>query len=189
MANLDPEIQKLVDQRVQEAIKAAGIVPGVPARRNRMAMIASKGSMDMAYIPLILSSTAAAMEMEAAIFFTFYGLYILHKERGPKLQVAPLANPAMPKVGGIAIPNIVGVLPGMTAMATMMMKSWFGKQNVPPIPDLLDMCKESGVRLIACQMTMDALGIHQSELIDGVEFAGAGTFLGYAAEASITLCV
>jgi peroxiredoxin family protein len=189
MATLDPEIQKLVDQRVQEAIKAAGIVPGVPARRNRMAIVASKGSMDMAYMPLILASTAGAMEMEAAIFFTFYGLQIVHKVNGRKLQVPPLANPAMPKVAGMAIPNIIGVLPGMTAMATMMMKSWMGKQNVPPIPDLLDMCKEGGVKLIACQMSMDVMGIHKEELIDGLEFAGAGTFLGYAAEAAITLFV
>jgi peroxiredoxin family protein len=185
MANLDPEIQKLVDQRVQEAMKAAGFVPGAPARRNRIAIVASKGSMDMAYMPLILASTAGAMEMEGAIFFTFYGLYILHKERNKKLQVAPIANPAMP----MPVPNIIGMLPGMTAMATMMMKSWMGKQNVPSIPALLDLCKEGGVKLIACQMSMDVMGIHKEDLIDGVEFAGAGTFLGYAAEAAVTLFI
>jgi len=185
VATLDPEIQKLVDQRVQEAIKAAGLVPGAPARRNRMAIVASKGSMDMAYMPLILASTAGAMEMECAIFFTFYGLQIVHKEHNKNLKVPPLANPAMP----MPVPNIIGVLPGMTAMATMMMKSWMGKQNVPGIPDLLDMCKEGGVKLIACQMSMDVMGLHKEHLIDGLEFAGAGTFLGYAAEAAITLFV
>ena len=185
MANIDPQIQQYVDQRVQEAMKAAGVVPGVPARRNRMAIVASKGSMDMAYMPLILASTAGAMEMEAAIFFTFYGLQIVHKKNNRNLKVPPLANPAMP----MPVPNIIGVLPGMTAMATMMMKSWMGKQNVPPIPDLLDMCKEGGVKLIACQMSMDVMGIHKEELVDGLEFAGAGTFLGYAAEAAITLFV
>jgi len=185
MANIDPQIQQYVDQRVQEAMKAAGVVPGVPARRNRMAIVASKGSMDMAYMPLILASTAGAMEMEAAIFFTFYGLQIIHKKHNKNLKVAPLANPAMP----MPVPNIIGVLPGMTAMATMMMKSWMGKQNVPPIPDLLDMCKEGGVKLIACQMSMDVMGIHKEDLVDGLEFAGAGTFLGYAAEAAITLFV
>jgi len=185
MANLDPEIQKLVDQRVQEAMKAAGFVPGAPARRNRMAIVASKGSMDMAYMPLILASTAGAMEMECAIFFTFYGLQIIHKEHNKNLKVPPLANPAMP----MPVPNIVGVLPGMTAMATMMMKSWMGKQNVPSIPDLLEMCKDGGVKLIACQMSMDVMGLHKEHLVDGLEFAGAGTFLGYAAEAAITLFV
>jgi len=185
MANLDPEIQKLVDERVQAAIQAAGLVPGAPARRNRMAIVASKGSMDMAYMPLILASTAGAMEMECAIFFTFYGLQIIHKEHNKNLKVPPLANPAMP----MPVPNIIGVLPGMTAMATMMMKSWMGKQNVPSIPDLLEMCKDGGVKLIACQMSMDVMGLHKEHLIDGLEFAGAGTFLGYAAEAAITLFV
>ena len=185
MANLDPEIQKLVDQRVQEALQAAGVVPGAPPRRNRMAIVASKGSMDMAYMPMILASTAAAMEMECAVFFTFYGLQIIHKEHNKHLKVPPLANPAMP----MPVPNIIGVLPGMTAMATMMMKSWMGKQNVPDIPTLLGVCQESGVRLIACQMSMDVMGIHKEQLVDGCEFAGAGTFLGYAAEAAITLFV
>jgi peroxiredoxin family protein len=87
------------------------------------------------------------------------------------------------------VPNIIGVLPGMTAMATMMMKSWMGKQNVPDIPTLLGVCQEGGVRLIACQMSMDVMGIHKEQLVDGCEFAGAGTFLGYAAEAAITLFV
>jgi len=185
MANIDPQIQQYVDQRVEEAIKAAGLIPGAPARRNRMAIVASKGSMDMAYMPLILASTAGAMEMECAIFFTFYGLQIVHKENNKHLKVPPLANPAMP----MPVPNIIGVLPGMTAMATMMMKNWMGKQNVPSIPDLLEMCKDGGVKLIACQMSMDVMGIHKEQLIDGLEFAGAGTFLGYAAEAAITLFV
>jgi peroxiredoxin family protein len=185
MANLDPQIQQYVDQRIQEALKAAGLVAGAPPRRNRMAIVASKGSMDMAYMPLILASTAGAMEMEAAIFFTFYGLQIIHKKHNKNLKVPPLANPAMP----MPVPNIIGVLPGMTAMATMMMKSWMGKQNVPSIPELLAVCQESGVKLIACQMSMDVMGIKKEDLVDGCEFAGAGTFLGYAAEAAITLFV
>jgi peroxiredoxin family protein len=185
VANLDPQIQKYVDERVQEALKAAGVVPGAPPRRNRMAIVASKGSMDMAYMPLILASTAGAMEMEAAIFFTFYGLQIIHKENNKHLKVPPLANPAMP----MPVPNIIGVLPGMTAMATMMMKSWMAKEKVPSIPELLDICKEGGVKLLGCQMSMDVMGIKKEQLVDGVETAGAGTFLGYASEAAITLFV
>ncbi|HWR97131.1 MAG TPA: DsrE/DsrF/DrsH-like family protein [Candidatus Methanoperedens sp.] len=190
MANLDPEIQQLVDQRVQEAMKAAGFVPGAPARRNRMAIVASKGSMDMAYMPLILASTAGAMEMECAIFFTFYGLQIIHKKNNKNLKVAPIANPAMiPGWSPTGVPNIIGMLPGMTAMATMMMKSWMAKEKVPSIPELLDVCVEGGVKLLGCQMSMDVMGIKKEQLVDGVETAGAGTFLGYAAEAAITLFV
>jgi peroxiredoxin family protein len=189
VSNIDPLIRQYIDQRVQEALqeerKAAGAVPGVPPRRNRMAIVASKGSLDMAYMPLILASTAGAMDMECAIFFTFYGLQIVHKKNNKSLKVPPLANPAMP----MPVPNIIGVLPGMTAMATMMMKSWMAKEKVPSIPDLLDMCKEGGVRLIACQMSMDVMGIKKEDLVDGIETAGAGTFLGYAAESAITLFV
>jgi peroxiredoxin family protein len=150
-----------------------------------MAIVASKGAMDMAYMPLILASTAGAMEMECAIFFTFYGLQIVHKKHNKNLKVAPIANPAMP----MPVPNIIGMLPGMTAMATMMMKNWMAKENVPSVPDLLAMCQEAGVKLIACQMSMDVMGIKKEELVDGLEYAGAGTFLGYASEAAITLFV
>ena len=179
MNEISPEIEKLIDQRVQEALKGSGVA----TQRNRMAIIASQGTLDTAYPPLILASTAAAMEMETAIFFTFYGLYILHKQRGANLKVPPLANPAMP----MPVPNIIGVLPGMTAMATMMMKSWMGKVKVPSCPELLEMCMESGVRIIACQMTMDVMGIKNQDLIDGIEVGGAATFLGYASESSINM--
>lgn len=179
MSELSPEMEKLVDQRVQEALKGSGVT----TQRNRMAIIASQGTLDTAYPPLILASTAAAMEMETAIFFTFYGLYILHKKRGVNLKVPPLANPAMP----MPVPNIIGVLPGMTAMATMMMKSWMGKVKVPSVPELLEMCVESGVKIIACQMTMDVMGIKREDLIDDLEVGGAATFLGYAAESSINM--
>ena len=185
MATIDPQIQQYVDQRVQEALKSAGLVPGAPPRRNRMAIVASKGSMDMAYMPLILGSTAGAMEMEVAIFFTFYGLQIIHKKNNKNLKVAPIANPAMP----MPVPNIIGMLPGMTAMATMMMKSWMAKEKVPSIPALLEMCQEAGVKLMACQMSMDVMGIKKEDLVDGVECVGAGTYLGYASEAAITLFI
>ena len=179
MSELSPEMEKLIDQRVQEALKGSGVA----TQKNRMAVIASQGTLDTAYPPLILASTAAAMEMETAIFFTFYGLYILHKKRGANLQVPPLANPAMP----MPMPNIIGALPGMTPLATMMMKSMFGKVKVPSIPELLEMCVEGGVKIIACQMTMDAMGIKKEELIDGIEFGGAATYLGYASESSISM--
>jgi peroxiredoxin family protein len=152
---------------------------------KRIALIASKGSLDMAYPPLILATTAVAMDMEAGIFFTFYGLDIINKHKYKNLQVAPLANPAAP----MPIPNIVGVLPGMTMMATMMMNSWMGKANVASIPSLLDSCKKFGVRMIACQMTMDVMGVKKEDLLDGVEVGGAATFLDFAMDANISLFV
>jgi peroxiredoxin family protein len=139
----------------------------------------------MAYPPLILASTAISMDWEAGIFFTFYGLDIIKRAKLDHLKVPSLANPAMP----VPVPNIIGALPGMTAMATMMMKNWIKKANVATIPDLLDICREGDVRLIGCQMTMDLMGVRKEELIDGIEVGGAATFLEYASEADVSLFI
>jgi peroxiredoxin family protein len=183
---LTPELENYIGEQVRlkvaEELNRRGLDP---ARAKRLAIVATKGTLDMAYPPLILATTAAAMDMEAAIFFSFYGLDIVNKNKYRDLKIPPLANPAMP----VPMPNIVGVLPGMTRMASWMMKDWMKKGGVPSIPDLIDMAKENGVRLIACQMTLDVLGIKKEDLIDGLEFAGAGTFLDYAADADITLFV
>jgi peroxiredoxin family protein len=155
---------------------------------NRLAIIAVHGSMDLAYPPLILATAAMALDMEAAIFFTFYGLEILKKGNADKLQVAPLANPAMPQpIPGISVPNILGVLPGMTAVATGMMNGWMKKANVAKLSELLDMAIEGGVKMFACQMSMDVLGIKKEDLIDGIEVVGAATFLNYASQNAMTL--
>jgi peroxiredoxin family protein len=155
---------------------------------KRLAIIAAHGSLDAAYPPLILSTAAAAMDMEAAIFFTFFGLEILKKGRADKLQVAPIANPAMPQpIPGISIPNILGVLPGMTAVATGMMNGWMKKAKVAKLSDLLNMAVEMNVRMIGCQMTMDVMGIKKEDLIDGIEIGGAATFLEYASHDAISL--
>jgi peroxiredoxin family protein len=156
-----------------------------PEGTKRIALIASKGTMDMAYPPLILASTALSMDWEGAIFFTFYGLDIIKKSKLEHLKVPSLANPAMP----VPVPNIIGALPGMTAMATMMMKSWIKKANVATVPELVNVCREGGIRLFGCQMTMDLMGVKQDELIDGVEVCGAASFLEYASEANVSLFV
>ena len=155
---------------------------------KRMAIIAAHGSLDAAYPPLILATAAAAMDMETAIFFTFFGLEIIKKGKADKLQVSPIANPAMPQpVPGISVPNILGVLPGMTAVATGMMNSWMKKANVAKLSELLEIAVESGVRIIGCQMSMDVMGVKKEDLIDGVEVAGAAAFIEFAADDAITL--
>ncbi len=155
--------------------------------KKKMTIIASKGTLDMAYPPLILATTAAAMDVDVTIFFTFYGLEILKKDKADQLKVSPIGNPAMPMP--VPIPTLVGSLPGMEAMATAMMKSMFKKHGVATIGQLLDMAKESGVKMIACQMTMDVMGYQKSDFIDGVEFGGAATWLDAAAEAQINLFI
>jgi peroxiredoxin family protein len=150
---------------------------------KRLAIIAAHGTLDLAYPPFILATAAAAMDMEVAIFFTFYGLEILKKGKIDKLKVAPIANPAMP----VPMPNIIGMLPGMTAMATSMMNKWMKKAKVSKLSELLDLSKELGVRLIACQMTMDVMGVKKEDLIDGLEIGGAATFLEFASHNAIAL--
>jgi peroxiredoxin family protein len=141
---------------------------------NRLAIIASHGTLDMAYPPLILATAAIAMDMEAAIFFTFFGLEILKKGRADHLLVAP-------------VPNVIGMLPGMTAVATGMMNSWMKKAKVAKLSELIDIAIEGGVRMIACQMTMDVMGIKKEDLIGGIEVGGAATFLSYASENAMTM--
>ncbi len=178
----DEEIQKLVDERVKQELDKRLATFG---DARAMTIVASKGTLDMAYPVLILATTAAAMDLETTIFFTFYGLDIINKRKYANLKVAPVGNPAMP----VPVPNIVGMLPGMTAMATAMMKSWMGKVNVPSIPELLEAAIEGDVKLIACQMTMDVMGVKREDLIDGLEVGGAATYIAAASKAQINLFI
>ena len=155
---------------------------------KRLAIISAHGSLDAAYPPFILATAAAAMDMEVTIFFTFYGLEIIKKGNADKLQVSPIANPAMPQpIPGISVPNILGVLPGMTAVATGMMNSWMKKANVAKLSELIEMALEMDVRIIGCQMSMDVMGIKKEDLIDGIEIGGAATFIEFASEDAIAL--
>ena len=155
------------------------------SKPKKMAIIASQGTLDAAYPPVILASTAVAMDMEVAIFFTCYGLNLVHKKKGKKLKVSPIANPAAP----MPVPNIMGIIPGMTGMATWMMKRWMKSANVAKFLELRDICLESDVRMIGCQMTMDVMGIKESDLIEGIELGGAASFLEFAKDADITLFI
>ncbi|MBC8174215.1 MAG: DsrE/DsrF/DrsH-like family protein [Candidatus Marinimicrobia bacterium] len=167
-------------------------------KKKRMALIASQGTLDWAYPPFILASTAAAMDMEVHIFFTFYGLTLLKKKIEAK--VAPQTNPSMPMKMPFGpqgfqnfewpIPNLImGNVPGFETFATSLMKKTFKNKGVATIEELRNICLESGVKLIGCQMTMDVFGFKKEEFIDGVDVAGAATFLEFAAESDIQLFV
>ena len=162
-------------------------------RPKRLAMVASKGTLDMAYPPLILATTAASMGWETGIFFTFYGLDLLHKDRIKHLQVSPIGNPAMPPplpaIPALKVPNILGTLPGMTAMATMMMQGWMAKAKMPTVQEMLDLCVDADVKLFACATTMGVMGIKQADLIPAAQCAGATTFLDFAGDASVSLFI
>jgi peroxiredoxin family protein len=153
---------------------------------KKMAIIATKGTLDMAYPPLILASTAAALGWDVQIFFTFYGLQLLRKNLDG-IRISPLANPAMPMP--VPMPVIVSVLPGMEAMATMMMKDKMKKKGVASLEELRSLCLEAEVKFIACQMTVDLFEFQTSEFIDGIEFGGAATFMKFAGETDVCLFI
>jgi peroxiredoxin family protein len=121
------------------------------------------------------------------VFFTFYGLNIIRRDFERLLKVSPVGNPAMPMP--VSMPDILTAMPGMQGMATSMMRSMFRKKGVATIKELIDVARESEVRLIACQMTMDVFGLKQEDFIDGVEFGGAAAFLSEARKSHVTLFV
>jgi peroxiredoxin family protein len=180
-----PELnEEAVRRIVREELAEAGAHDDAA---RHAAIIASKGTLDFAYPPLILATTAAASGMETSIFFTFYGLNIVHKDFERKLKVSPVGNPAMPMP--VPMPTFVTALPGMGPLATQMMKSMFRGKHVATIRELLESAQDLGVRFVACQMTMDVFGYSQDDFLDGVEFAGAAAFLAEASKAHVTLFV
>jgi peroxiredoxin family protein len=153
---------------------------------KKLALIASKGTLDWAYPPFILASTAAALDYEVSIYFTFYGLTLLKRDIS-NLKVSPLGNPAMPMP--LQMPNLIQALPGMESMATSMMKQKIANKGVASIQELREICLESGVKLIACQMTMDLFDFKREEFIDGIEIGGAATFFEFAGESDVSLFI
>lgn len=155
-----------------------------------MSIIVTKGSLDWAYPPFILATTAAAMDVDVTMFFTFYGLPLLKKDLN--LKFTPLGNAAMemPMGGGhIAMPNIIGMLPGVGAMSGNMMKNLIKKKGVASIEDLREAAVETEVRMIACQMTLDLFEYDKADMIDGIELGGAATYMETALKADINLFI
>jgi len=160
--------------------------PGIDP--NTMSIIVTKGSLDWAYPPFILSTTAAAMGLDVTMFFTFYGLPLLMKDL--KLQVSSLGNPAMkmPMMGmHMGMPNIVSAIPGVDAAASKMMKNLIKKKGVASIEELRELAVEADVRMIACQMTLDLFEYSTDDMIEGIEIGGAATYIEVATQSHINL--
>ena len=154
-------------------------------QEKKLAIIATKGTLDWAYPPFILASTAAALGYETEIFFTFYGLQLLKKDL--TLQVTSLGNPGMPMP--MPMPVLLQALPGMQSMMTMMMKQKMKSKGVASIEELRELCVEAEVRLVACQMTVDLFEMDTKEFIEGVEYGGAATFFEFAGESDICMYI
>ncbi len=158
------------------------------AQEKNMTIIVTKGTLDWAYPPFILATTAAAMGVNVSMFFTFYGLQLLKKDLD--LKITTLGNPgmAMPMAGTqMHMPNLIGALPGVDRAATTMMKNLIAKKGVASIDELREMAVEADVRMIACQMTLDLFEMKLDDMIDGVETGGAATWLDNALGADINL--
>jgi peroxiredoxin family protein len=153
-------------------------------KRNKLVIICSKGSLDMAYPPLMLATTAAAMGMEVDLYFTFWGMNMISKKTIDSMKISPVGNAALP------IPNILGMIPGMSSMMTSMMQKKMQKIKMPSIREMIATAKESGVRFHACSNTMEIMGFKKEDLIPEVDdVIGAATYLDMASEDAITLFV
>jgi peroxiredoxin family protein len=196
-------IDELINRRLDEILPQK-IEEKLAERRENtpgsLTIIATKGTLDWAYPPFILSSTAAALGWNVSVFFTFYGLQLLRKDISD-LHVSPLGNPGMPMKMPFGpewfrsinwnIPNAVqSVVPGFEALATTLMKQTIRKKGVASVTDLRNMAIEAGVNLIGCQMTVDLFGFAREDFIPEVkEYCGAATFLPMARDADVSLFI
>ena len=138
----------------------------------------------MAYPPLMLATTAAAMGMEVHLYFTFWGMNMITKKTVDSLKISPVGNPALP------MPNILGMIPGMSTMVTSMMQKKMQKMKMPTIREMIATAKEGGVKFHACSPSMNMMGLKKEDLIPEVDdIIGATTYLDLASEDAITLFV
>ena len=192
--NIEQQISKYIDKVLPKKLEE------IEANRTQsMTIIATKGTLDWAYPPFILASTGAALGWDVSMFFTFYGLLLLKKDLGA--EVSPLGNPAMPMKMPFGpkwfqnfvwpMPNVLMAgLPGFEKFATVLMKKTFKNKGVASIPELRDLCIEAGVKLTACQMTVDVFGFSKDEFIPEVkDFVGATYFLPLAAKSDVCLFI
>ncbi len=142
---------------------------------RKLAIIASKGSLDMAYPPLILANAARMGGIDASFFFTFWGLDIITRSKQDKLNVATVGNPNMHP--WFHIPTIVGMLPGMSAAATWMMRREIDKLDFPPVPEFVEMVADAGTCLYGCKMSMDMMKLTKEDLVEPAEVLGAMEFM------------
>ena len=194
-AALDALIRQRLDEILPQKLEELKA-----SKTPSMSIIATKGTLDWAYPPFILGSTAAALGWDVSIFFTFYGLNLLKKDVSD-LKVSPLGNPGMPMkmpfgpdwFKGIdwnkfLMPNLIqSNLPGFESVATMLMKQTIKNNGVATIDELRSLSKEADVKFIACQMTVELFGFSHDDFIEGIDYAGAATFLPVAQQSDVCL--
>lgn len=142
---------------------------------RKIAFICSKGTLDMVYPALIMGWAALGNGIEVTLFFTFWGMDMINKHRIDHLELAPVANTSMKmsmmgvKTGNLGIPNLMGVLPGMTAFATKLMRDKISGLDVPPVREFMQMLADAGAKMYACKMSVDMMDLKKEDFVDGVE--------------------
>jgi peroxiredoxin family protein len=151
-----------------------------PETIEKVAIVVSKGSLEGIYPALIMANGARMEGIEADLFFTFFGLDAIRKDRLAKIKVATVGNP------GMHMPTWLGALPGFSALATKMMQRQMEKIDIPPIPEFMELVADSGVRLYACKATVDMFGLTMADFIPEVEgIISVGEFYEQAAGGQI----
>ena len=193
-AQLDAWLDKRLDELLPKKIAEIET-----SKTPSMAIIATKGSLDWAYPPFILASTAAALGWDVDMFFTFYGLLLLKKDINA--EVSPLGNPAMPMKMPFGpqwfqdfdwpMPNLLMAgVPGFEKLATGLMKKTFKNKGVASVEELRSLCLEADVHMIACQMTVDVFGFDNNDFIPEVtDYVGATSFLPVAQKSDVCLFI
>ena len=195
---IDSNLEQLINQHIEKVLPKK--LEEIEANRTpSMAIIATKGTLDWAYPPFILASTGAALGWDVSVFFTFYGLLLLKKDIDA--EVSPLGNPAMPMKMPFGpkwfqsfvwpMPNLLMAgVPGFEKVATVLMKKTFKNKGVATVGELRDLCLEAGVKMIACQMTVDVFGFSKDDFIPEVkDYVGATYFLPVGAKSDICLFI
>lgn len=198
IAVIDDLIRQRLDEilptKIEEKLKEIQ-----ESRTPSMAMIATKGTLDWAYPPFILASTAAALGWDVTVFFTFYGLNLVKKDVSD-LKVSPLGNPGMPmkmpfgpdwfKSINWNIPNILQAnIPGFESVATSLMQQTIKNNGVASIQELRELSQEAGVKFVACQMTVELFGFSHDDFVDGMDYVGAASFLPVAQQSDVCLFI
>jgi peroxiredoxin family protein len=154
--------------------------PTEPATIEKVSIVVSKGSLEGIYPGLIMANGARMEGIEADVFFTFFGLDAIRRDRYEQIKVATVGNP------GMHIPTWLGALPGFAALATRMMKQQMEKIDIPPIPEFVELVADSGAHLYACKATIDMFGLTMDDFTSQVDdIISVGEFYALAAGGQI----
>lgn len=182
--DFDAEQLTTMSERLDELEAQLAALAEDQDQEPKMVIVGVHGSLDMAYPTLILSSLAAAMDWDVTVFASFWALDLLHKDKSRHLKVSPVGNPSL------GMPNLLGVLPGMTSVATRMMERKIDDLGVDTVEELIERAIDNGVKFQACQMTADLMGYEEEDFIDGVQTGvGAATALLAMQDADVQLVI